>query len=115
MELEIEVGKLMEAVESLKIEIEKLTEDIKDLAESRQYMRDNHNIFEEFVRKEFDEIKGQIAEINFKEANEEELEEELIEDIHEELKEKKTDDVITLIEEKPKVEITKRNRIGGLI
>jgi len=115
MELEIEVGKLIEAVEGLKSEIEKLTADIKDLAESRQYMQDMQNKLEEHTAKEFDEIKGQIAEINFKEANEEELEEELIEDIHEELKEKKTDDVITLIEEKPKVEITKRKRIGGLI
>ena len=111
MELEIEVGKLIEAVEGLKSEIEKLTADIKDLTESRQYMQDMQNRLEEHTAKEFDEIKGQIAEINFKEANEEEL----IEDIHEELKEKKTDDVITLIEEKPKVEITKRKRIGGLI
>ena len=111
MELEIEVGKLIEAVEGLKSEIEKLTVDMKDLAESRQYMQDMQNKLEEHTAKEFDEIKGQIAEINFKEANEEEL----IEDIHEELKEKKTDDVITLIEEKPKVEITKRKRIGGLI
>ncbi len=112
MELEIEVGKLIEAVEGLKSEIEKLTADIKDLAESRQYMQDMQNKLEEHTAKEFDEIKGQIAEINFKEANEEELEDELIEDIHEE---KTTDDVITLIEEKPKVEITKRKRIGGLI
>lgn len=111
MELEIEVGKLIEAVEGLKSEIEKLTADIKDLTESRQYMEDMQNRLQEHTAKEFDEIKGQIAEINFKEANEEEL----IEDIHEELKEKKTDDVITLIEEKPKVEITKRKRIGGLI
>lgn len=112
MELEIEVGKLIEAVEGLKSEIEKLTADIKDLAESRQYMQDMQNKLEEHTAKEFDEIKGQIAEINFKEANEEELEEELIEDIHEE---KTTVDVITLIEEKPNAEITKRKRIGGLI
>lgn len=107
MELEIEVGKLIEAVEGLKSEIEKLTADIKDLTESRQYMQDMQNKLEEHTAKEFDEIKGQIAEINFKEANEEEI----IEDIHEE----KADNIITLIEEKPKAEITKRKRIGGLI